>query len=284
MTATFPAITRTLSIPGTIEARSQIVHGGDEKTGSTPVLRSIMHYDPLTGREVRLPFISGNAIRGYLRRLVMRDMVAQLGITLDNPKLFHALMTGGVLESTDETTGMVDLALRARVRDLVPPLGLFGTAIGNQMVPGCLKVDHAMPICREYAAYLDDEANDPRASRPIRSFTDISFATRKDELRAEREDDEQAMQMLVEFEAFIAGTKFVHGFTLVYPSALEAACLGRAVELWREQPYVGGKSGSGYGRIAMAYTGLPDAAPYLAHLERGRAEIAEVLGSLFGKR
>ncbi|HXF74051.1 MAG TPA: hypothetical protein VNO79_15755 [Actinomycetota bacterium] len=273
-----------IRIEGTIEALSPIHHGGDEKTGSTPVLRSITHWDPLQQRHVRLPFVSGNAIRGYLRRLVMRDLVARLGLEEVAPRLHHALFSGGVLESTDDVSGIIELEFRRSVRRAVPAIGLFGCSIANQMIPGCLRVRHAMPVCAEYRAYLPDWlAQDARAEQPVRSFTDVAFATRRDDLREERAAEEPATQMKVDFEAFVGGTLFTHGFALVQASELEAACLGRAIELWREEPYIGGKSSSGYGEVRLAYEGVPDAGPYLAYLDDRREAVAEVLGDLGGR-
>lgn len=270
-----------MRVEGTIEAASPIHHGGDEKTGSTPVLRSITHWDPVQQRHVRLPFISGNAIRGVLRRLVMRDMLARLGLEAIAPKLHHALFSGGVLESTDEVAAVVELDFRREVRRKVPALGLLGCSVANQMIPGSLRVRHAMPVCAEYRAYLPPAlAADPRAGQPVRSFTDVAFATRRDDLREERAPDEQATQMKIDFEAFIGGTLFAHGFTLVEASDLEASCLARAVDLWRERPYIGGKSGSGYGEVRLSYEGLTDPAPYLAYLEEASGSIVDVLTEL----
>lgn len=276
---------RVLAIDGYLDALSPIQHGGDEKTGSTPVLRSLTFWDPTANAHVRLPFLAGNAIRGMLRRLVMHDLVASLGYAVASPKLHHALFTGGSLEGTDESAGKLDLAYRRRVRDLFPPLALFGTVLGNQMIPGCLRVDQAMPLCAEWAwAAPSTRRDDPRCRHSVRTFTDVAFATRRDDLRAEREKDEQATQMLIEFEAFIAGTRFAHGFTLVYPSALEVSCLGHALALWAEQPFVGGKSGSGYGRVALAYAPVPDPAPYRAyvaeHVAALRAGLDEIAARL----
>lgn len=257
--------TRILRVTGVIDALSPIVHHGDEKTGSTPILRAMTHWDPESGEHVRLPFLSGNAIRGVLRRLVMADLVDRLGYEVSSPKLHHALYTGGTLESTDETTGIIDLGFRVWVRETFPPLGLFGTVLGNQMVPSCLRVDHAIPYCREYRSYLPS-IDDPRMQYSVRTFTDFSFATRRDDLRAEREEGEQAIQMLVEFEAFVPGTRFHHGFYLIYPSLLEASCLGHALSLWGEQPFIGGKAGSGYGRIAFHYEPSLDPESYRQYL------------------
>ena len=266
-------------IPGTIVALSPIQHGGDEKTGSTPVLRSLTHWDSLTGRHVRLPFFSGNAIRGILRRLLMRDMCERIGYEVRSAKMHHALFTGGVLEGTDEAAGQIDLAFRTSARDNIPPLALLGSAVGNQMIQGCLRVDHAMPICREYAALLA-HIEDPRKDQSIRTFTDVSFATRRDDLRAERGADEQAQQMKIEFEAFISGTAFAHSFTLAWASPVEASCLGHGISLLADLPYIGGKSSSGYGRVAYNYPIAPSPDTYRAYLAERGDHVAAVLDDL----
>jgi len=126
------------------------VHHGDEKTGSTPVLRTMTMWSEALQKHVRIPLVSGNAVRGMLRRRLMRDMLDRLGLDEQNtPKLHHALFSGGLLESTEECTGEVDIAFRKLVRDTIPPIGLFGTAIGNQMIQGSLLVEHAVPVARE---------------------------------------------------------------------------------------------------------------------------------------
>ncbi|MCS7256331.1 MAG: hypothetical protein RMJ05_09975 [Thermomicrobium sp.] len=269
---------RIVRIDGYLEALSPIVHHGDEKTGSTPVLRSVAWYVPDDDTFVDLPFLSGNAVRGVLRRLAFHDLLDTLGYTVESPKLHHALFTGGVLESTDETTGVIDLAFRKHVRDAIPPLALFGTSIGNQMVPGSLRVDLALPYCRETAHVIGGD--DPRLRHDARQFCSFVFATRRDDLRAEREEDEQAVQMLVEFEAFVPGTRFDHGFTLVYPSDLEVSCLGHVLHLWEQQPFIGGKAGSGFGRIALHYEPWPDPEPYRRYVAEQRERIVAALDEM----
>lgn len=252
---------------GIVNAVTPICHFGDEKTGSTPILRSLTIWDPEQQQHVRMPFISGNAVRGILRRLCMRDFLERIGYADDAVKLHHALFTGGLLESTaDASGGKLDLELRRLIRDALPPLALFGTAIGNQIVDSCLKVGHLMPLCREYASNLLD-VDDPRKHESIRTFTEQCFATRRDDLRAEREDDEQARQMKIEFEVFTAGTGFRHSFTLVYANEVEAGCLAHTLGLWEAQPFIGGKSASGYGEVAWTYYPELSAQPYAEWLE-----------------
>ncbi len=211
---------------GWMLAKSTIHHGGNEKTGSTPVLRTIYMYVDSMG-EVPIPYINGNAIRGKLRRLLMREFLQLVGINPEdlNTKLYHIFFTGGALESTEDTYATINLELRKDIRKLLIPLSLLGGAIGNQLIPGKLKVGHAFPVCREYEMYLPEFLkNDERVKMSVRSFTDESFRTRKDALKADRTEDEQAVQMKVDFECFIPGTKFYHWFALEYPTELEKSC------------------------------------------------------------
>lgn len=267
-------------IEGTITALTPVFSGGDEKTGSTPVLRTIMVYVDGMG-EVPIPYISGNSIRGKLRRLSMKDFLDMLEYEITNTKLHHALFSGGVLESTSDTTGVIDLAFRKKVRELMPPVAIFGCALGNQMIQGNLIVEHMWPICEEYKPYLPEEyQKDPRAERPIRTFTDQSFITRRDDLREEREEDEQAVQMKVDYECFVPGTKFYHRFVLQLPDQLQLSCFGRILNLFEAMPYVGGRSSSGDGKVMLNYKGKPDASLYLEFVQEKKDEIIKLLKEL----
>jgi len=271
---------RFYEIEGTITALTPIFHGGDEKTGSTPVLRTIMVYVDGVG-EVPIPYISGNGIRGKLRRLSIKDFLDMLEYEITNTKLHHALFSGGVLESTSDTTGAIDLAFRKKVRELMPPVAIFGCALGNQMIQGYLIVEHMWPICEEYKAYLPEEyQKDPRAERPIRTFTDQSFITRRDDLREEREEGEQAVQMKVDYECFVPGTKFYHRFVLQLPDQLQLSCFGRVLDLFEAMPYVGGRSSSGDGKVVLNYKNKPDASLYLEFVQEKKDEIVKLLKEL----
>lgn len=271
---------RFYEIEGTVTALTPIFHGGDEKTGSTPVLRTIMVYVDGVG-EVPIPYISGNGIRGKLRRLSIKDFLDMLEYEITNTKLHHALFSGGVLESTSDTTGVIDLAFRKKVRELMPPVAIFGCALGNQMIQGNLIVEHMWPICEEYKPYLPEEyQKDPRAERPIRTFTDQSFITRRDDLREERVEDEQAVQMKVDYECFVPGTKFYHRFVLQLPDQLQLSCFGRVLDLFEAMPYVGGRSSSGDGKVMLNYKNKPDASLYLEFVQEKKDEIIKLLKEL----
>lgn len=243
-------------------------------------------YCPSEGALVDLPYITGNAVRGHLRRLLMRDMLRLADYRIDAMpptgarRLWHALMSGGQLESTDETTGGLDLAMRKRLRDTIPPIGLLGTAVGNQIISGCLVVEHMMPVCREYASYIP-HIDDPRKEQPVRMFLSTAFHTRRDDREYESEKpDAQAVQMKVQFECMVAGTLFVHGFELREASAVETACLGRALDLWETEPTVGGKASTGYGRLALDYQNRPSAEAYVAYMAEHAEDVVACLNEI----
>lgn len=271
-------------IEGTVTALAPIFHGGDEKTGSTPVLRTIMVYIDGMG-EVPIPYLSGNSIRGKLRRLIMQDFLDLVEHEITNAKLHHALFSGGVLESTDDSSGgVIDLAFRKKVRNLIPPAAVFGCAVGNQMIQGILTVEHMWPICEEYAPYLPEKyRKDSRATKPVRTFTDQSFITRRDDLRAERREDEQAVQMKVDYECFVPGTKFYHRFVLLLPDELQKSCFGRVLDLFEAMPYIGGRSSSGDGKVMLNYENRPEAGLYLEFLREKKDEIKQLLAELEAK-
>ena len=262
-------------IEGTLTALSPIFTGGDEKTGSTPILRTVMMYTE--NGEVPIPYISGNSIRGKLRRLLIRNFLSEIGYKLTNAKLHHVLHSGGILESTDENVGTIDLELRKKIRENIPPIALLGCSIGNQIIAGVLTVEHLWPICEEYCIYLPEEyQNDERAKKPVRIFTDQSFITRRDDLR-ERKEEEQAVQMKVDYEVFIPGTKFYHRFILLLPDELQKSTFARMLELFEMYPYIGGRSSQGDGKVMINYKNSFNSKLYKEFLEEKKNSILDFL-------
>ncbi|MCX7880840.1 MAG: hypothetical protein N2517_09300 [Ignavibacteria bacterium] len=265
---------------GWMLAKSTIHHGGNEKTGSSPILRTIYMYVDGIG-EVQMPYVNGNAIRGKLRRIVMKDFFDVLGINCEelSPKLYHVFFSGGALESNEGTTGIINLELRRKIRNLVPVLSLFGCAIGNQMIQGKLKVGHAFPVCKEYKDFLPDFLkDDPRCLKSVRSFCDESFQTRRDDLKADREEDEQAVQMKVDYECFIPGTKFYHWFAIEYVNELEKSVFGHMIDLFKRAPYIGAMAAVGNGEVIFEYRQtIPTSGIYLDYIKQNINSITDVI-------
>jgi CRISPR/Cas system CSM-associated protein Csm3 (group 7 of RAMP superfamily) len=265
---------------GILEAKTPIFHGGDEKTGSTPVLRTITIFND--GRFEVIPYISGNSIRGKLRRLAFLDLFTRLGYE-PNLKLHHILYSGGVLESVEEDYGVIDLGLRKTIRETLPLLALFGSSIGNQVLSGKLQVGHAFPICKEYASFLPEKLQFvEQAKESVRLFTGDTFITRRAEI-PRQDKDEDAVQMKVDYECFIPGTLFYHFFALDYPNDVELSCFGHIMNLFLQTPFLGGRSSQGDGEIRFSYEPefmSPDL--YLSFIEEKKKEIIAVLDFIGG--
>lgn len=73
-------------IKGNLTALSPISHGGNEQYGTTKLiltLPTIIKNDEGKTEIDNIPCIHGNAIRGYLRRLIMQDMLDLIDYKLD---------------------------------------------------------------------------------------------------------------------------------------------------------------------------------------------------------
>ena len=275
----------TLRFKGNLTALSPIHHGGSEDYGTTKLILTLptVIINPLTNNEEidNIPAIHGNAIRGYLRRLIMDDFLTQLDYELDSKKVYHFLFTGGILEALDsKDKGAINLTLKKQIRELIPPISLVGSALGNQMIQGKLKVGMADIVCAETKHYIEEYSDYDFSAYNLKGS---DFGTRLDDLKeGKTEEDEQAHQMKYEFETLIRCTKFTHEFILEDCNSIEKACFRRMMSLWEERPYLGGKSGTGYGKVRLDYQGIDDLTDisYLNYLHDRKEEISNLLDEL----
>ena len=276
-------------IEGILTALSPIFHGGNEKTGSTVLLNRLKFI--VGDKPIDVPIISGNGVRGRLRRLLTRDFLEKVGYQMDlsqksYQKLYHTLFAGGVLTSAEEesTSGTIDLSLKSKLIKYVLPLRLFGASYSNQMIEGRLLVGHMLPICKELKEYTGIDSDI--------SFYQLitrAFQTRRDELRTsskkEDEDEDETVQMIIDYECFAPGTKFYHEFILTTSAeseALDLSTLYRTIELWKQAPTIGGKSSVGFGKLKIEYKWPKDVSdkPYLEFIEKNKDEISKALNEL----
>ena len=279
-------------ITGILTALSPIFHGGNEKTGSVVLLNRLKFI--VNGKPIDVPIVSGNQVRGRLRRLLSRDFLELAEYQLDlsqkkHQKLYHTLFAGGVLTAVEEEeSGVVDLNLKSRIVKYILPIRLLGASYANQMVEGRVLIGHMLPICKELKEFtgIDSDAS-------FYQLITRMFQTRRDELRVsakskegeEEEEEEEKVQMIVEYECFAPGTKFYHEIVLETTSEgeeLDLSTLYRAIELWRQKPFIGGKSSIGFGklRIEYAWPKQVDSSTYLQFIEKNKSEIRKVLDEL----
>lgn len=144
-----------LSLHLRITLEAPLSHIG-ETTGNQSNLRTIKITD-LLGNSSEIFAYSGNAIRNkILRRCGIDSFLESINLKV-NPTAHQALFAGGFI---DGGTGN-DLEMDKKIRTLVPPLSVLGTAkpkdlFGSkdaQMIPGRVNIGDATLLCLESALH-----------------------------------------------------------------------------------------------------------------------------------
>lgn len=285
----------TVTWSGTLTALSSISHGG-KSLGTRTMLRREVVFSP-DGRRVQVPLVSGNHLRGRLRRVgeeLLRDTLAYEGEI--SPAAAHFLRGGGALAKTSGEP--LSGSRLARLRELVPHVGVFGGAGGGTIVSGALSVGKVIPHVAETARITGVAAD-----VGVFDATQLEAYTRRDE--TDQHDftgvvaletdarlvfDESGspevvgggqMQFLV--ETFPAGTVFSTWLTLSRPSDLELAFFVDVLDAYTASGRLGGRVAIGHGLVRTRL--VPDhdpqpAADWRTVAVEHRQEILEVLGTL----
>ena len=260
---------------GIAHAISAVSHLGDSTGGTISVFRREKML--VDGRIMEIPVISGNSIRGLLRDRGMRFMLRALGDPVLSPGAFDFLTSGGALSKTAGRG--IDIGFARRLRNLIPLVGIFGGACGNQIPPGKLQVGKWYPVCTEMRSKLPLAVRDlPEAALSVFDMTDLHSFTRTDDKKndhmqkwlpapertlleapnvtkdkegREVAKKEPAQQMRYTQEVLIAGVKFSCWFLLQDVTPLEKAAFASALYEWSKAPFIGGQSRHGLGLIEL---------------------------------
>ena len=286
----------TISWTGTLTALSSIAHGGETR-GTITLLRRELIATP-DGALTYVPIVSGNTLRGRLRRLgeeLLRDAVGYEGQL--HPAAAHVLRGGGALAKTshEPLSGSRLQTLRA----LVPQIAVFGGAGGGVIINGALDVGKVVPQVHEtrhitgvntdrsaftatqleaYARQDDTDAHDfiPAASG-------LGPTLRFDDQGRPEPAANAANQMLFHLETFPAGTVFSTWLRLRRPSPLEAAFFTDVLQAFVEDGRLGGRVGIGHGQVRVDLTPDELGKPVIdwrAFVEEHRCDIIKALGML----
>jgi len=222
-----------------------------------------------------LPCISGNSIRGKMRRIAMYDYCRRAGLTSLSKRVYHTFFSGGFLDSssTYEDFGRLD-----DVCSHHPMLAVFGCAFGDMMIEGDMKIGWAYPLCSERET----------AGESIWEKLDTVFQTRKDSSKSEdiidietvidgEIQDAPPQQMKYEYEVFAPGTIFEHRIALCTEDTLHISAFWHMITLFTEQPYIGGMGAVGNGEIDIDGITIPENAnaEYLNYIEGKKNQIKE---------
>lgn len=260
----------TKTYPGTIVLKQPLAHGSDEHLGVDTKFRRIKVNHQ--GRPIEVPVLSGNAIRGTLRRIAAADFLRRVGYTKVSDKLYYALFSGGSLEKGEGAD--IEVGFKRDIRGHLPFISLFGTAIKQQMVPGRLKVGMGVPVAVE-----TQDMTGRQSEQSVFQLLDEIYYTRRDDLE-EKKDQEHKQQMKYTVEVLTPGTELAHHFTLEGANEVEEACFHAIMQQFLYCPTLGGMSAIGHGLVEMRDYGFGDPQPYFDYLEKHQEAIREFLDTV----
>lgn len=274
----------------TYEALSPISHGGDSPGGNENPLNKIKVTVEEDGESFKedVPIISGNSVRGILRDRVAYDYLDQLDVQVGDA-LAYALYSGGYL---DRGGGKIDRRLREQVRENIPMLSVFGTALQSEAMRSKLDTGIVFPIASETENYTgipsDESVAEYQDTISYTRLDDLKEAgspeirdTLKEDAVQTAEDADRAQMKRNRFRVLAPGTPFKQDLTLRHATDVERGVVGRAFDLFEENPVFGARSAVGHGRVAFEFEeDRPDATPYLEYLEDNRDDLREYVTEL----
>lgn len=270
-------MSQTYEMAGVMTALSSIIHSGGQSFGITTKLRREKFVQP-DGSVEEVPVLSGNGIRGRLRDLGMAHFCRMLGYGVNESgevqgltlPAFYFLFSGGALTASDGGKAL-DLSYARKLRELIPLVGVFGGAVGNQILPGKLIVDKAYPICAETSHLLPTQYQSD-APVSIWGYLQEEMYTRKDDEKDEHKrayldaptqtkllagasvqalTEAGPQQMMYYVESFAAGTRFYWRVLLTDATDIEFEAFLSCLAEFSKVPYLGGRSAAGLGHVAM---------------------------------
>lgn len=267
---------KTIRLEGIFELLAPLSHIGetisaDAYLNEIPVLQE-------DGSIEQVFVFNGNAWRGQLRDCAARYLLDRLGGMKVPLPAFHLLFSGGSIGGPQS----VDLEQARAFRRVLPLVSLWGGGVGNQLLPGKLKVGECWPCVQETTRLVPEAFRSGRALAPYRTWTCEQSYTRHDDSKDERYRDRfllkgdadqlvltgeltgeapkakvekagPATQMRYTQELLIAGARLYTRIDCVDVTELELGCLVSALDEFAKAPYIGGGSCRGHGLVRLTY-------------------------------
>lgn len=222
-----------------ITAKSPISHGNYSEGRDTGNLMEFRRMDLIGADKAihKVPVISGNSLRGVMRRKLTREYLKKLGFRDD--KLYFLMANGGALGKSQD--GYIRPEKVARVRELFPILSAFGSAMYSYMLPGQVDVSFAMLRCAELGTG-ELPADD--------MLTEISETRHLDRAECSYSEGEKPMPYIVECvmqgAVFDCSLRFLESAT-----ELDMATVFHGLNLIST---LGGKHAAGFGQVELPET------------------------------
>lgn len=210
-----------------------------------------------------VPVVSGNAVRGQLRRLLARELFAATEISPESAgaawdKLYAAVANGGTIEAAEKR---LDPERIRYFRERLPMLSVLGAALYKWLLSGHVRVGIAWPVCRETVAARLVTAPDGEA--PVAGELETEYsASRLPDAEHQSPEVTGVNPMPVVIEVLSTGTVLESriGFAS-HASDVERSAISHGLTL---VTHLGGKSASGLGACTVEVVGDVDPGPYRA--------------------
>lgn len=248
----------------TYRTLAPLAHGGfGPATGNSTTIRR----EPLVtlpGAPL-IPVVSGNAVRGVVRRTIMRNLFARLGLgpgELPDRQwdlLYAALANGGHLTGKEATPSPETIR---ELRATLPPLSVLGSAMYRYLLPGWSRFGFVWPVCAETIEGGIVDADDVDVPMAGDIVVETSVVRHVD--RDQQDPDVTGVTpMPVTVEAIGTGVELRQKIRF----SAAAGRVERSAIAWALDriDYLGGKSGSGFGEVSISHDG--DAEPYQSWLD-----------------
>lgn len=274
-------MTVTASYAITMTAATAIVHA-DDRTAAAGAHTLFRREKILTPdqRIAVVPIISGNALRGVLRR-IGEDLLTPV---LDYPRLpvaaAHLLRNGGAL---GKTRTPLTPEQEHQLKTLVPVVGLFGGAANGRVLSGKLSVGKVIPATTATAHLLADPPAPLPAVHAIVGQESLSHFT--DTGTHDRGDDSAMLRYTV--ETLVAGTSLHTHIHLTHATDVEYAFFTAILDRFATRGHIGGRIGAGYGRVRdvaitvhLKSTPSPGAVDWQAEIAAHRDDAVAILAKI----
>ena len=273
-----------IKLAGLFTLRSPLSHIGESiSTTSYLVQEPVLQLD---GTVEEVFCYSGNAWRGQLRDLAAIYMLEHLGAPRVSLDVFHLLFSGGRIGGDQ----VIDINQARIYRRTVPMLALWGGGVGNQILPGKIRVGNCYPLCREAIPVLPSCHHEEADAVEYRELTFEKSFSRKDDAKddrlsaflpeplqakrllevtrepqseskgdfdlkpeGKREEKKLADQMRMTCELLIAGAKLHTEIVALDVTEVELGALVSAIHAFSRSPHIGGQANKGHGLVTLVY-------------------------------
>lgn len=236
-----------LQITGNVKTLSPLTHGTDIPDEGVKATRNTLFHRKMKvfykGEPVLVPVVSGNSIRGIMRRLGADSFLELIGLHASDidAKLHYLLYSGGGLEKSKKHPEIEEL------QRYIPLISLMGASIGNMVIPGKVDVDFLIPHVNETAPLFNQEEPGITVEQ-IKGWLQYS---RNDDLHFF--EDEKPNQMIYRMEYIAPNVDLRGSFSLKGTTELETSLFVHLLNRLRNHGHLGGKNSRGHGKVAFDF-------------------------------